>query len=126
MSQVVKAVIAEDTGDRKLLDSFSPLFQDVFSVREEIHDVRSMQEVAKVYRIGVTLGNQCVVSEYEQLTKEDVLAEAINRTKRSIIEAIFGEFRGDLMHLENAIYDRDFLKAKNLLRVLENKMFSTE
>ena len=85
-----------------------------------------MQDVAKVYRIGVTLGSQCIVSEYEQLTKEDVLAEAINRTKRSIIEAIFGEFRGDLMHLENAIYDRDFLKAKNLLRVLENKMFSTE
>lgn len=126
MSQVVKAVIAEDTGDRKLLDSFSPLFQDVFSVREEIHEMRTMQDVAKVYRIGVTLGSQCMVSEYEQLTKEDVLAEAINRTKRSIIEAIFGEFRGDLMHLENAIYDRDFLKAKSLLRSLENKMFSTE
>ena len=126
MSQVVKAVIAEDTGDRKLLDSFSPLFQDVFSVREEIHEVRTMQDVAKVYRIGVTLGSKCIVSEYEQLTKEDVLAEAINRTKRSIIEAIFGEFRGDLMHLENAIYDRDFLKAKSLLRSLENKMFSTE
>lgn len=126
MSQVVKAIIAEDTGDRKLLDSFSPLFQDVFSVREEIHEVRTMQDVAKVYRIGVTLGSQCIVSEYEQLTKEDVLAEAINRTKRSIIEAIFGEFRGDLMHLENAIYDRDFLKAKSLLRSLENKMFSTE
>lgn len=126
MSQVVKAIIAEDTGDRKLLDSFSPLFQDVFSVREEIHEVRTMQDVAKVYRIGVTLGSKCIVSEYEQLTKEDVLAEAINRTKRSIIEAIFGEFRGDLMHLENAIYDRDFLKAKSLLRSLENKMFSTE
>lgn len=125
MSQVVKAIMAEDTGNRKLLDSFSPLFQDVFSVREEIQELRH-QEVAKVYRIGVTLGNQCMVTEYEQLSYEDALTEAINRTKRGVIEAIFGEFRGDLMHLETAIYDRDFLKAKNLLRVLENKMFSTE
>lgn len=126
MSQVVKAITAEDTGDRKLLDSFSPLFQDVFKVREETYELRNTQDVAKVYRIGVTLGNQCMVSEYEQLTHEDALAEAIDRTKRGVIEAIFGEFRSDLMHLETAIYDRDFLKAKNLVRVLEKKMFSVE
>ena len=126
MSQVVKAITAEDTGDRKLLDSFTPLFQDVFKVKEEIYDLRTEQDIAKVYRIGVTIGSQCMVSQYEQLTKEDVVAEAIDRTKRSVIEAIFGEFRSDIMHLETAIYDRDFLKAKHLLRVLENKMFSTE
>lgn len=122
MSQVVKAITATDTGRRKLLDSFSPLFQDVFNVKEEIYELRG-DEIAKVYRIGVTLGNQCMVSEVEQLHYEDALTEAIKRTKRSVIEAIFGEFRQDMRHLENAIYDRDFAKARDALRQLEVKMF---
>jgi hypothetical protein len=125
MSQVVKAITAEDTGNRKLIDSFSPLFQDVFSVKETIQELRH-EEVAKVYRIGVTLGAQCMVTESMRDANEDSLTEAINRTKRSVIEAIFGEFRGDIMHLETAIYNRDFAKAKELLRVLEAKMFGVD
>lgn len=125
MSQVVKAITAEDTGNRKLIDSFSPLFQDVFNVKETIQEVR-YEEVAKVYRIGVTIGNQCMVTESMQAGHEDSLTEAINRTKRGVIEAIFGEFRGDIMHLETAIYNRDFAKAKELLRVLEHKMFEAD
>lgn len=125
MSQVVKAITAEDTGNRKLIDSFSPLFQDVFSVKETIQELRH-EEVAKVYRIGVTLGAQCMVTESMRDANEDSLTEAINRTKRSVIEAIFGEFRGDIMHLETAIYNRDFAKSKELLRVLESKMFGAD
>lgn len=125
MSQVVKAITAEDTGNRKLLDSFSPLFQDVFSVKETIQEVR-YEEVAKVYRIGVTIGNQCMVTDSMRDANTDSLTEAINRTKRGVIEAIFGEFRGDIMHLETAIYNRDFAKAKELLRVLEHKMFEAD
>jgi hypothetical protein len=125
MSQVVKAITAEDTGNRKLIDSFSPLFQDVFSVKETIQELRH-EEVAKVYRIGVTLGAQCMVTESMRDANEDSLTEAINRTKRSVIEAIFGEFRGDIMHLETAIYNRDFAKSKELLRVLESKMFGVD
>ena len=125
MSQVVKAITAEDTGNRKLIDSFSPLFQDVFSVKETIQELRH-DEVAKVYRIGVTLGAQCMVTESMRDANEDSLKLAIDRTKRSVIEAIFGEFRGDIMHLETAIYNRDFAKAKELLRVLEHKMFEAD
>lgn len=122
MSQVVKAITATDTGDRRLIDSFSPLFRDVFSVKEQISELRG-DEIAKVYKIGVTIGNQCMVSELEQMKYEDALTEAIKRTKRGVIEAIFGEFRQDMRHLENAIYDRDFAKARDALRQLEVKMF---
>jgi hypothetical protein len=124
MSQVVKAITATDTGDRKLLDSFSPLFQDVFSVKETIQELR--HEVAKVYRIGVTIGAQCMVTGNMHEHHADSLNEAINRTKRSVIEAIFGEFRSEIMRLEIAIYNRDFAKSKELLRVLENKMFGVD
>jgi len=124
MSQVVKAITATDTGNRKLLDSFSPLFQDVFSVKETIQELR--HEVAKVYRIGVTIGAQCMVTENMHDAHAESLNEAINRTKRSVIEAIFGEFRSEIMRLEIAIYNRDFAKSKELLRVLENKMFGVD
>lgn len=125
MSQVVKAITAEDTSNRKLIDSFSPLFQDVFSVKETIQELHH-NEIAKIYRIGVTIGAQCMVTDSMQNAHEDSLTEAINRTKRSVVEAIFGEFRGDIMHLETAIYNRDFAKAKELLRVLEHKMFQVD
>jgi hypothetical protein len=56
----------------------------------------------------------------------DTLEEAIHRTKRQVIEAIYGEFRQDLMMVERALYDRDFQKARDCLRILEQKMFGIE
>jgi hypothetical protein len=128
MSQVVRAIGAHDTGERKLIkESFSTLFQDVFSVKEQIRDLKGTEGVAKQYRIGVTLGAQVWVSELDILQgKCDVLQEAIDRTKRQVIEAIFGEFRQDLMLTERALYDRDFQKARDHLRILEQKMFGIE
>ena len=124
MSQLVNAIRASDTGDRKLLDGkFTPLFEDVFSVKETIR--KDPLDYATIYQIGVTLGNRAIVSEFENVKNVDALTEAIERTKRSIIEAVFGEFRQDFRLLENAIYDRDFLAARNLLVKFEEKMFST-
>jgi glycyl-tRNA synthetase (class II) len=128
MSQVVRAIEAKDEGQRKIIrESFTPLFQDVFSVKEHTQDLRSTEGVGKQYRIGVTLGAQVWVSELEILQgKCDVLQEAIDRTKRHVIEAIFGEFRQDLMLIEHALYDRDFQKARDYLRILHQKMFEIE
>ena len=127
MSQVVRAIEAHETGNRKLLqDGFSKLFQDVFSVKSQIQEVKC-PEVAREYRIGVTIGSQVWVSELEVIKQgANVLGEAINRTKRQVIEAIFGEFRHDFMILERALYDRDFQKSRDTLRVIEQKMFGVE
>jgi alcohol dehydrogenase YqhD (iron-dependent ADH family) len=128
MSQVVRAIEAKDEGQRKIIrESFSQLFQDVFSVKEYTQDLRSIEGIAKQYRIGVTLGAQVWVSELDLLQEStDALQEAIDRTKRQVIEAIFGEFRQDLMLTERALYDRDFQKARDHLRILEQKMFGIE
>jgi hypothetical protein len=128
MSQLVKAIAAHDTGNRKALEGkFSPLFQDVFEKKEHITEVRdSYYDVAKLYRISVTLGQACMISELDQLHGENVVTMAIERTKKSIIEAVFGEFREDFMQLNNALYDRDFAKARTLLNQFEDKMFSME
>ena len=123
MSQVVKAITAHDKGERKIFEGFSPLFQDVFSIKSDIQELRH-EEVAKIYRIGVTLGSQVCVTDTETIGNENALTEAINRTKRQVIEAIFGEFRHDFMMIERALYERDFLKARFHLTELENKMFN--
>ena len=124
MSQLVKAVMAYDTGNRKVLeDKFSPLFADVFERKEDVNRIYNNHEIGKKYRIGVTLGSEVIVSDFECDTSEDALAHAIIRTKKSIIEAAFGEFREDIMRLQNAIYDRDFQKARSLLTDFEKKMF---
>lgn len=126
MSQVVKAIAAIDTGQRKVFDEkkFTPLFQDVFESKLQVSDAQDISYVtAKVFKIGVTLGQTAMVTELEQLGSDDALSEAIYRTKRSVIEAIFGEFREDFMRVQNALYDRDFQKARTLLVAFENKMF---
>jgi hypothetical protein len=125
MSQVVKAITGYDTGERKLIQGFSPLFQDVFNVKSDIQNLYC-EEVAKQYRIGVTLGAQVLVSENEAVSNHNALTEAVERTKRHVIEAIFGEFRTDFMNVERALYDRDFQKARDHLRVFEEKMFTTK
>ena len=124
MSQLVKAVMATDTGKRKTIGSFSPLFQDVFSVRETIQEVHNVDlHMAKLYKIGVTLGATVTVSELDCVSNSDAVSEAVERTKRSIVEAVFGEFREDFYRLESAIYDRDFQKARTLLTEFQRKMF---
>ena len=52
MSQVVNAITAIK-GDRRRL-KHTRLFQDVFSVREDISEVQAMTQTQ--YRVGVTLG----------------------------------------------------------------------
>lgn len=126
MSQVVRAIAAVDTGQRKVIDNkkFSPLFQDVFNMQERIEDVHSADYfTAKLYRIGITLGYQSMVTDNNLKDGPEELELAIERAKKSVIEAIFGEFREDFLRLNNALYDRDYQKAQALLVQFERKMF---
>jgi hypothetical protein len=134
MSQVVRAIEAHDTGNRRVIrDGFSPLFQDVFSVKSAIRE--DPMYLATEYRIGVTIGSQVMVEQSSMREHRNELVpnnknfneelhEAILRTKRQVIEAIFGEFRTDFKMIERALYDRDYQKARDYLRVFEDKMYN--
>jgi hypothetical protein len=119
MSQVVNAIMATKEDRRRLKQT--KLFQDVFSVREDIQTVPAGTEIQ--YRIGVTLGSQCWVSEMQKLKSNDALIHAIERTKRQVIEAIFGEFRQDFRSIERALYDSNIEEARVMFHALEDKMF---
>ena len=119
MSQVVNAIMA-DKGNRHRLKQ-TKLFQDVFSVREDIAEVQAMTQTQ--YRIGVTLGSQCWVDNIEKIKSDNALELAVQRTKRQVIEAIFGEFRIDFRNIERAMYDSDIETARVMLHEMEKKMF---
>lgn len=126
MSQLAKAILHSDTGERKHIPKgLSPLFQDVFDMREDWHTTYT-PDVAKVYRIGVSLGSTATVPEHSSLKDSSALPEAIRRTKEQIIEAVFGEFRQDFRRIEKAIYDFKYEEAGQLLYQMERKMFGDE
>lgn len=128
MSQVSKAIVAIDTGDRKYIPkALSPLFQDVFSAKAEIQDTYGPEHIGKVYMIGCKIGSQAVVSEYESFVHGfSPLEEAIMRTKRQVIEGVFGEFRPYIRRIEKAIYDYNYEEAGRLLHEMERIMFEPE
>lgn len=127
MSNVVKAIAATDTGSRIIKSDKSQLFQDVFNVKEDIGTRGYHDNILKEYRIGITLGSKCYVSELDYTKHGDnVLQEAIKRTKQQVIEAIFGEFRQDFRLIERNLYNYEFEQAASALRVMERRMFSEE
>ena len=119
MSNVVNAIMAKK-GDRARPKQ-TKLFRDVFTVREDIQTVTAGIEVQ--YRIGVTLGSECWVDEISIIKAPNALEMAIDRSKRQVIEAIFGEFRADFRNIERALYDSNIEEARVMLHDLEKKMF---
>jgi hypothetical protein len=119
MSQVVNAITAIK-GDRRRLKQ-TRLFQDVFSVREDIAEVQAMTQTQ--YRIGITLGSQCWVDDLAIIRNDNAIELAVQRTKRQVIEAIFGEFREDFRNIERSLYDSDVETARVQLHAMEKKMF---
>jgi hypothetical protein len=118
MSKVVNEIMATKEDRRRLKQT--KLFEDVFTARENFRN-KTGTEIQ--YRIGVTLGSQCWVDELEQLKSDNALANAIERTKRQVIEAIFGEFREDFRNIERSLYDSNVEEARVQLHAMEDKMF---
>ena len=116
MSRIVNAVMATET------EKSSPLFQDLFRKEEQIYEIPN---IANVYEIGVSLRKQVAVNIFEN-GQQDSLAVAIQQTKRSIVEAVFGEFREYFYLIDNAINDHDFSKARSLLSEFHQKMFEAD
>ena len=128
MSQIVKAIQATDTGNRRFIkENLSPLFQDVFEAKSEIMERQSNYgSVVKQYRIGVNLGQLAMVDETAYLSDPDALTNAIDTTKRAVVEGIFGEFRPYFRRMELALANYDTDKARLILHELEDQMFNNK
>jgi hypothetical protein len=125
MSQIVRAIKAHSTNTKAILnDSFSPLFLKTVGIESVLDSCRYAD--AKVYSVSVNIGYDVLVQESDASEGHNHLHHAIERCKKQVIEAIFGEFRSDIRMLEHALYNRDFEGAQACLQNLEKKMFTEE
>lgn len=69
------------------------------------------------YRVTVTLGSEKVVARPSEI--EDVKGVIL----KGITNFVFGEFRGDIIDLETALWEDNVDAAKSALSALKKKMF---
>ena len=123
MSKLLEAMQALDTGDRNLITpKKSKLFDNVVDIKSTVFEDKL--NVAKVYRISATFGNKVMVTDTELLSNPNALEQAIDHVKRTVAEAVFGEFRPIIIQIYNALYDYDVEQARKLLVELEYQMFN--
>ena len=118
MSRVVNAITATRSPNREVRRVQDRLFNDVFSVR----DYHTQDALEAQYKVEVRLGAQCWISD-DVKSSDNNVSYAVERTKRQVIEAIFGEFRSDFRLIERALYDRDVETARIALHDMEKRMF---
>lgn len=122
MSQIARAIQYTDTGNRTAIrPKLSPLFENMVDVKAEYHDKYDVLGILKTYRIQLKLTNDFKIDE---LAPPEDLKEGVDRAKRQLIEAVFGEFRPQIRRIEQAIYDYNMEDAGRLLRELEENMFN--
>lgn len=123
MSKLARAITATMTQTRVALQK--PLkFTDI-----KIDSI-SPSSTGTVYRIGVRLGKQVVVPDFDvEMSKKlqkpgfSPVDNALYDMKQAIIQEIFGEFRPQLIELRLALYDQDTDRARQILNTLEKNMF---
>ena len=108
-------MIAANRTDKRFRE-LEPL-SNVCYVTEDIAVLKVFDLVE--YKISVTFGAAVQVSEESR----PHLQTAIKRVKRSVIEAVFGEFRADFRELHRLLWERKYDKASIQLEKIEQRMF---
>lgn len=119
MSRIARAVYAKETGNKRYVEE-SKIFSNIFKKEESITESYMNPLIEKQYRITVKLEKDAWVNSTDTEWK---LSESIHETKKMIIEAVFGEFREDLMLLRESILNRDQDAALRQLYELDKRMF---
>lgn len=112
MSQIIKRIQAETTGNRYMKEFAS---HPLLSVEENYHKPVEFHYLTE-YFVGVKFGHTVKI-------EEDSIQEASHVVKKAITEFIFGEFRSDLAKLQYQLYDRDFDGARQTAKEIEQRMF---
>lgn len=84
----------------------------------EVDEEYSSLKYAMEYRIKATFGANVIVNEPSQLPY------AVEQVKRSVCEAVFGEFREPLREIQRLLWQREYSEVSSKLAQLEANMFS--
>lgn len=112
MSKLANMIEARQTGRIKMIPSAVSIVdveEESFKVKHGLYDE---------YRLGVTL----TVKGHAEAGNHADLAKLKDMCKKQILQEVFGEFQPLIRHLERAIYELDFEKARALVLELDNEM----
>ncbi len=118
MSKVVSMIKASDTGRRSLKKE---RLSKVMTIHENVETTLETKFNTE-YRIDVMLGAKATVAAYD----DDHLKYAIEHTKRTVVEYIFGEFRPYFRELSMALWDEDVPAAMEIMERFEKQMFEED
>lgn len=118
MSKLVKAITAVDTRAIVRYPEYATvsdkLFMDTVSVDEKFTNYRV--DNLTVYEIRVTVGNTVAVTGAE-------VGNAVENTKRAVIESVFGEFRSYFRRVNQAAYERNWKGIQDIMDEFEQQMY---
>ena len=115
MSKLAKEVFVDPSISRRVVVPNS-LLADVLAVDESIEYT---SPILREYRISANFRCRTVLPENDS----DALEYAVKTAKRSIVEAVFGEFREDFYKIHNALQEQNIHKAQKLLHNMQYRMF---
>lgn len=119
MSKVVSMIKAVDTGRRSLIKQ-EPL-NKLIMIKEDVYQDDTFDDNLH-YRIEVKLGADVVVPVGDTVQLE----YAIDVTKESVVEYMFGEFRPYFRELSMALWKEDVADARKILKRFERQMFEED
>lgn len=119
MSRIADAILAEQGVERRIVTGRYPALATV-SIEGRLDDLSTMEYEVK-YSLRTTIGMDMWIRE----TIAGGLAQAMDVTRRHVIEEIFGEFRLPMQDVERALWDRDFEGAALAMIALRESMFNT-
>lgn len=114
MSKLAKEVFADHGISRRAVVSNS-LLSDILTVE-------SIEQISPTFR------EYCISANFQCRTllpenDSDALEYAVKTSKRSVVEAVFGEFREDFYKIHNALQEQNIHKAQKLLHNMQYRMF---
>jgi hypothetical protein len=120
MSKLSTAIDATLTGN--LRASTTPTRFRYTDIKFEVHPTIHSYNIDREVRLGVRLQTTAWIHGHEW-ENTDARSAAIRDLKRAMIEEVFGEFRPLIIELRSAMYDKDDVRARQLIVELENQMF---
>ena len=99
-----------------------PVNVDTFVIKEDFREDYTFNQV--LYRIEMRVGNEMWIDNSLRNKYEASLEEAVNITRKGVIEEIFGEFRPFFHKIEKAIFNNNSEEARILLSKMYNQMFN--
>ena len=120
MSRLSDKIYSEDLHTTRFVDNFKRL-----KLNEAVYPTTEYTaENAKEYRFGISIHTKALITDSPKSDAALQHIYAMKHARELIIEEVFGEFRQPINEIRDALYNRDWKEADELLHKLHRQMFT--